>query len=763
MDYKARIGTVLVDRYRILDFLGRGGMGAVFLCEDMRLPGKRWAVKEMLAYDPETVDQVEESFKREAQMLSGLRHRNLPIIVDYFSVEGKQYLVMEWIEGDTLSKVITREGPTAETEALRWALELAQVLDYLHRQEKPVIFRDLKPENIIMSQDRHMKVVDFGLARQFDPSKRRDTQASGSVGYAPPEQWEDASQTDERSDIYSLGATLYYVLTGRPPSPIYGSHRLRPHRPDIEAGTEAIVLRCLQPDPSNRYSGTGELIRDLLLLLSRERHQQDAPRPAPVAPARPTPTVPPAAARALPFTPGRPVAPPPAAVPLAAPRQTPSWLPALLGVATFFWVTGAALGLIRPAPPRTPPPSLTAVTAPEKDAARQALSRKDFATAISVLDNLVTTHPEDAEAHILKANAYVLLQGKPYFRIPVLTSLTGSDQEGAQLLSGLALAQSELNQAGGVRGNLIVLDLFNDDSRLEQTLELASQIGKNPEYAVAIGPFSSQQTIAAAPVYEAAKLPDITPAASDPRVWVASKYIFTASDSDKHRVRVLARQMAGEGLLQAAVFHDEESVNSISLADDFVEEFAKLGGKVAVSGTYQESALDFRPLLVKLAGSEAQFVFLADYRSSVAARFARELRETGSGLPIAVETAAFSEKLLDLGGPAVEGMWMSTYFHPDAPDEAIQKFTLHFGQNFGTLRPTHREANAYDTLKLLAKGIEEVGFEREALRAWLASLGDKREPYPGVSGKFAPGRKLDLRQAYVVQVKDGKYVLRLPR
>ncbi len=760
MDYKSRIGTVLAERYRILDFLGRGGMGAVFLCEDMRLPGKRWAVKEMLAYDPETVDQVEESFKREAQMLSGLRHRNLPIIVDYFSVEGKQYLVMEWIEGETLSKVITREGPSPETEALRWALELAQVLDYLHRQDKPVIFRDLKPENIIMSQDRHMKVVDFGLARQFDPNKRRDTQASGSVGYAPPEQWEDASQTDERSDIYSLGATLYYVLTGRPPSPIYGSHRLRPHRPDIEAGTEAIVLRCLQPDPSNRYSGTGELIRDLLLLLSRERHQQDAPRPAPAAaaPPRPAPRTAPPPLLSMP-SPARPTAP---AAPLAGPRGAPSWLPALLGVATFLWFTGAALGLIRPSAPALPPP-VTTLTAPEKETAREAIARKDYSTAISLLDNLVTTHPEDAEAHILKANTYVLLQGKAYYRIPVLTSMSGSDQEGSQLLSGLALAQSELNQAGGVRGKLLVLDIFNDDSRLERTLELASQIGKNPEYAVAIGPFSSQQTIAAAPVYEAAKLPDITPAASDPRVWVASKYVFTASDSDLHRVRALARQMAGEGLLQAAVFHDEESVNSISLADDFVEEFATLGGKVAVSGTYQESVLDFNPLLVKLAGSPAQFVFLADYRAKVAARFARELRETGSQLPIACETAAFSEKLLDQGGKAVDGMWMSTYFHPDAPNDDIHKFTLHFGQNFGSLQPTHREANAYDTLKLLARAIEEVGFEREALRAWLASLGDKREPYPGVSGKFAPGRKLDLRQAYVVQIKDGKYLLRLPR
>ena len=201
----------MMNRYRVVRFVGRGGMGAVYLCEDLRLPGKQWALKEMILHDPGVAEQVRDSFQREAQFLAGLRHRSLPLIVDVFSIEDRQYLVMEFIHGETLAQRVENQGVPSDTTALSWALELAQVLDYLHRQDRPIIFRDLKPENIIITDDGHVKVIDFGLARHFEPGKRRDTQASGTVGYAPPEQWEDSGQSDPRSDIYSLAATLFYV------------------------------------------------------------------------------------------------------------------------------------------------------------------------------------------------------------------------------------------------------------------------------------------------------------------------------------------------------------------------------------------------------------------------------------------------------------------------------------------------------------------------------------------------------------------------
>ncbi|MEW6284541.1 MAG: serine/threonine-protein kinase, partial [Candidatus Eremiobacterota bacterium] len=283
-------GQTLQDRYLVVRLLGRGGMGAVYLAEDQRLSGRLWAVKEMVCYDQVMVAQATQNFEREAQMLAGLRHKSLPMITDYFSEGGRSYLVMEFVEGVTLSRVVEQEGPLPELVAMRWALELTQVLDYLHRQHPPVIFRDLKPENIMVThsvsgpagEQRLIKLIDFGLARHFDPEKRRDTQASGSVGYAAPEQWEDSRQTDRRSDIYSLGGTLYYILTGKAPSPIYGSHRIRPYRKDIGPDTEALVLRSLQPDPRQRYQDAAEVMRDVLLILARlgdPRPETPAPRP----------------------------------------------------------------------------------------------------------------------------------------------------------------------------------------------------------------------------------------------------------------------------------------------------------------------------------------------------------------------------------------------------------------------------------------------------------------------------------------------------
>lgn len=737
------LGDVVQDRYKIVRFLGRGGMGTVYLCQDLRLPGKQWALKEMVVHDPVVIEQVKDSFFREARILARLRHRNLPVIVDFFSVHDKQYLVMEYIEGETLARFVDRSHPVDETQVLRWALELSQVLDYLHRQEKPIIFRDLKPDNIIVTADRHVKLVDFGLARHFDPRKGRDTQASGSVGYAPPEQWEDLQQTDERSDIYSFGATLYYVLTKRPPSPIYGSHRIRPHRPGIDPGTEALVLRCLQPEPAQRYANTAELIRDILVLLSDEKHQREIPRPEP----RPRPSASPL--RSVPQ-------------PLLVNRLPAfSWLPVLLMIATFAFVTGAALGW-------RPPPSdeagtsslfrVLAATAGEKREARELIARQDYSAAINLLDSLVTRHAEDAEAHILKANAYAKLSGS-YQAVPVITSIQGRDLEGFQLLHGLALAQAEINREGGVRGRQLVLDVYDDQSRVEQALAVAQKIVANPDYVVAIGPFTSQHTIAVAPVFNNAGLPLVAPAASDPRVWAAGRYVYTASDSDTRKVEVLADYFVERGLIRGAIFHDQSSIVSRSYADEFTEHFREQGGELAAAGSYDETTEDFGPLIDEVRASGADFVFLADYRVPPVVRFLTQLRHADLTLPVATQNAAFSETLIMQGKDAVEGLLLSTYFHPDAQEPRIQEFAEQFRQSFGGLTPSHREANAYDSLILVREALETVGFERDQVEAYLSAVGDAQPPFQGVTGKFSPSRRLDLRPPYLVRIRGGGYRL----
>ncbi|GMU52286.1 MAG: hypothetical protein AMXMBFR33_14320 [Candidatus Xenobia bacterium] len=734
-------GHVLLDRFVIVRPLGRGGMGAVYLCEDRRLSGKLWAIKEMVCYDPVLLKEATENFNREAHMLAGLRHKSLPMIVDHFEDQGKNYLVMEFVEGQNLAKVVEVEGPLSELQAMRWALEIAQVLGYLHQQNPPVIFRDLKPENVMITtsmsgpagEGRVVKLIDFGLARHFDPKKRRDTQASGSVGYAAPEQWEDSRQTDGRSDIYSLGGTLYYVLTGKPPSPIYGSHRIRPHRKDIGTDTEALVLRCLQPDPGQRYSDTSELVRDLLLILARLGDKR------PEAPAR----------RRV----ARPHSEP---SPLAAPRLRPGsgaprWLGALMVSATIFFLTAALVGLVRPGgakPSFRSLDSLTRTGLSEKNRARQLMEQGSPAKAIELMDGLVTRNPADAEAHILKQNALALLLGKPPVRVPVLTSMSGREgNEGVSLLYGLALAQAEVNQLGG---RPLVLDLYNDESSLPLALQLSKEaICPRPDYLVEIGPFNSQHTLAVAAVYNDAGLAMVAPVASDPRIWEAGPYCFTGSDSNLERLDALAAHFTGLGLKRGAILYDPGLTLSNTMAGEFSSILLKRGGEVVFEQPYGESNL---PMLIK---SRPQFVFLADYRAQVLVDLMRQLRQAGLQVPTASQARLFGSELVRTGGKDVEGLLLSAYFHPDVSRPEVADFKRKFQQMFGDLDPSHREATAYDVLKMVLPALETPGATRRSVRDYLAGLSE----YVGVTGSFAPGKKLDRRRAYVVEVRNGTYQL----
>lgn len=203
-------GSILNDRYRIDDQLGKGGMGAVYLAYDQTLQIKV-AVKENLNLNPES----ERQFKREASLLAGLRHPNLPRVTDHFILEGRQYLVMDFIEGEDLHARAQRQPPTVE-EVLTWADAVADALSHLHSRQPPIIHRDIKPANIKLQPDGTVVLVDFGLAKVFD-HQQTSTGARGlTPGYSPPEQY-GSGRTDARSDQYALAATIYALLTGQAP------------------------------------------------------------------------------------------------------------------------------------------------------------------------------------------------------------------------------------------------------------------------------------------------------------------------------------------------------------------------------------------------------------------------------------------------------------------------------------------------------------------------------------------------------------------
>jgi tRNA A-37 threonylcarbamoyl transferase component Bud32 len=255
--------TLLAGRYLILCKIDQGGMAAVYQASDVRLPGKLWAVKEMsdaAITDPTEKQRAINGFLREAQLLASLDHSNIPKVIDSFSHTSKYYLVMEYVDGNTLETLLVTQGcPFTEAEVRAWLDQLCNALSYLHACHPSIIFRDLKPANIMLDRNGQIKLIDFGIARLFQPGKARDTTLLGTAGYAPPEQY-GQGQSDQRSDIYALGATLHRLLTGHDPATTpLNLPPVRQLYPTISSVMDQVITRALEQDPRKRWQSVGEI------------------------------------------------------------------------------------------------------------------------------------------------------------------------------------------------------------------------------------------------------------------------------------------------------------------------------------------------------------------------------------------------------------------------------------------------------------------------------------------------------------------------
>jgi len=248
--------------YHITHVLKQGGQGAVF-----RALGNdtyTCAIKQMLDRftDPHERTQAVKRFKAEADILQRLRHPCIPNIYDLFEHQGYHYLVMEFVSGSDLEDLIRREGYIPEARALQWANQICDVLEYLHRQQPPIIFRDLKPSNIMIEPDGNVKLIDFGIAKVFQPVQAGTI--IGTPGYAPPEQYQ--GRATPQSDIFALGATLHHMLTGRDPryEPPFSFPPVYALRPDISRRTSDAIQKALQMKVEDRYTSVTAFRQALL-------------------------------------------------------------------------------------------------------------------------------------------------------------------------------------------------------------------------------------------------------------------------------------------------------------------------------------------------------------------------------------------------------------------------------------------------------------------------------------------------------------------
>lgn len=255
------MGKILKNRYELLTELGRGGMSTVYLARDLNL-GSYWAVKHM----KNNASSELFAFKKEAELLAGLSHPDIPRIVDRIEDFDDYYVVMDFVDGVSLGKKIVSEGPVSEADLINWAKMLCSILQYLHTvHDDPIIYRDMKPDNIILTQSGRVKLIDFGIAKECKHGMRDDGECYGTRGYAAPEQYKSGSNIlDERTDIYSLGCTMFYLVTGKVPGKAPNAcPPVRTINSDLSDGIQFIISKATMDDPKDRYQDTNEMLEDL--------------------------------------------------------------------------------------------------------------------------------------------------------------------------------------------------------------------------------------------------------------------------------------------------------------------------------------------------------------------------------------------------------------------------------------------------------------------------------------------------------------------
>ena len=254
-----QIGSLVDGKYKILNEIGHGGMSVVYMAINEKA-NKTWAVKEVRKNGVLDYEAVRQGLIVETNMLKRLKHKNLPSIIDVIENEDAFLIVMDYIEGKSLADILAEEGAQPQEFVIEWAKQLCDTLEYLHTRTPAIIYRDLKPANIMVKPDGNITLIDFGTAREYKEKNIADTTCLGTVGYAAPEQFGGMGQTDARTDIYCLGATLYHLVTGNNPSdPPYEIRNIREINPALSSGLEKIISKCTQRNPDDRFQSCAEL------------------------------------------------------------------------------------------------------------------------------------------------------------------------------------------------------------------------------------------------------------------------------------------------------------------------------------------------------------------------------------------------------------------------------------------------------------------------------------------------------------------------
>jgi len=707
-------GQVINNRYRVVRLLGQGGFGAVYRAWDINL-NRSCALKENLDASPAAQAQ----FGREAMLLANLSHPNLARVTDYFFIQSLgQYLVMDYIEGEDLQAILDRtQGPLPEAQALEWIGQICEALDYLHMQNPSIIHRDVKPANIKITPQGRAVLVDFGIAKIFDPNLRTTVGARAvTPGFSPPEQYGQGA-TDARSDIYALGATLYTLLTGQAPPasvdilsgnapPLRPAHTLNPQVPSL--ASEAIE-KAMQVNRGERFASALEFKTALAA---------SAPLPAP------TPFVVPASS---------PVA--------KAPGKRRPITAAALAVLLILLVGGAALAGLK-------------LLGSGGTGNESAGSGAAYSTSTTTSNPSITAVIPATEALV----APPFSQGT--IKIGLLAPLSGDfPTYGVSTQQGAALAVNEWNAKGGVLGKRIELVVADSQCSADPAVNAANKLIDLDKVKFIVGEVCSSASIPVSQITNQKKVLQISPISTNFAVTMnkdgtVKPYTFRACYNDSFQGQVMAKFAAGQGFKTAFILYNPDNAYTVGLADSFEKTFTALGGKIVGKETYTSNDKNFSPILTKVSQARPDVLWVGDYYKIVNL-IGAQAKDKGV---TAAMLGGDGWDSSDLDVKAADGGFYSNHYDPADNRPVVRAWLKIYGDNYKDASgkpkvPDAPAALAYDATNMLIAAIQQAGVDDPTqVKDALARLA-----WPGVTGDITfDAQHNPLKYAVVMAVKDGQ-------
>jgi branched-chain amino acid transport system substrate-binding protein len=720
-------------------------MGTVYEAIDLRLY-KTVALKECHFTD----ERRRKQFKREAHLLAKLRHPAMPQVNDHFKEDDEvHFLVMDFVSGEDLGDRLQRSNsPFPTREVLKWADQLLDVLDYLHTQEPPIVHRDIKPQNLKLTERKQIILLDFGLAKGFAGQMSHVTTPDSLFGfstyYSSLEQMRGTG-TDARSDLYSLAATLYHLMTNVVPpdalarasasvseqaDPLRSASDLNPH---VTPAIAAVLKQAMALNPKHRPATALEM-REMLLKASKslpalDMHDQDT---IIVSPIDVSPAV---------TLPSEPEEDSPALSPTIADSNPPK--------------------LNSPPIPALPAPSIGARLARASHSpvsSRQSKSKPRRFTWLLLITNallLIVLIISNIIQRKSADSSNVLRKGDP-IKVGVYLDLTGQTASfGQSTRKGIELACAEINR-DGIDGHKIQLIFENDAGDSNQAILAVVKLINEYKVHAILGEVVPSHTRAAAPKAQEAKIPMITPSSGDPIVTTNRDYIFRACVTDTFQGQMMAR-FAFDKLKarRAAILFDSRSDYSKELAKAFKSRFEIGGGKIVKELPYVESDRDFSRQLKNIRETSPDVIYIPGSFTE-AGIIANQARRLDINVPLLGGDSWALPAIWDIGHEALNTTYITNHYAKDAPSDIPRKFFEDYNKAYN-VEPDAQAALGYDAMKLLADALNRAKtVEGAKLRDAIAET----KGFRGVTGyitAFDKDRNPD-KPIFVLELQDGGFV-----